>query len=99
LGGRITRATAGFPAIPTVSLGFTPLAATQLPYFSFRGTPCLMNGAVCTNTRPDPTGSTIAAYQIFLTDTRPTGSNGWAAVTVSPAGRIRVWMWDGSAWH
>jgi prepilin-type N-terminal cleavage/methylation domain-containing protein len=102
LGGNITRQVTGFPAITSMSLGFTPLAVTALPYFSSRGTPCAVSAAntnVCLNIDASGTPPVTASYQIYLTDTRPTGSNGWAAVTVSPAGRIKVWMWDGASWE
>ncbi|MBZ5627597.1 MAG: hypothetical protein LAO06_01890 [Acidobacteriia bacterium] len=99
LGGNITHATSGFPSISTMALGFTPLVATNLPYFSSRGTPCSVSGNVCLNTYTSGPFTVVASYQIFLTDSRPTGSNGWAAITVSPAGRIKVWMWDGARWQ
>jgi Tfp pilus assembly protein FimT len=99
LGGNITWATSGYPAVTSMSLGFVPLVATSLPYFSARGTPCSVSGNTCLNTYTSGPFTIIACYQTFLTDTRPTGSNGWAAVTVSPAGRVRVWMWDGTKWE
>jgi len=99
LGGRVARQTSGFPAVTSMSLGFTPLAANSIPYFSARGTPCSMNGNVCQNIFVSAGISTIAAYQIFLSDARPGGGTGWAAVTISPAGRVRVWMWDGAKWE
>jgi Tfp pilus assembly protein FimT len=100
LPGNVSRQTAGFPdsTLSTMSLGFTPLSATSNVYFSARGTPCAMSGNICLNITAGGT-PTVAAYQIFLTDTRPTGSSGWAAVTVSPAGRIKTWMWTGAAWR
>jgi Tfp pilus assembly protein FimT len=100
LPGNVTRPTSGYPdtTLSTMSLGFTPLATTLNPYFSARGTPCAMSGNVCLNITTGGT-PTIASYQIFLSDTRPTGSSGWAAVTVSPAGRVKTWMWTGAAWQ
>lgn len=101
LGGNVTRRTSGYPAISSMSLGFTPLvASTSPPYFSSRGTPCSVNNNLCLNVYTPPSGTTvIAAYGIFLTDSRPGGGSGWSAVTVSPAGRVRTWMWDGSKWE
>ncbi len=101
LSGNITRQVAGFPdsTLSTMGLGFTPLAASSDPYFSSRGTPCAVTGNICLNTFSTGGVTTIASYQIFLNDTRPVGSNGWTAITVSPAGRMKVWTWTGSAWR
>lgn len=39
-----------------------------------------------------------SGFVYYLTDTRPLGHNGWAAVSVTPAGRIKVWYWYGGNW-
>ena len=46
------------------------------------------NGGTCTN-------SGLIEY---FKDNRIGGSGGWAAISVSPAGRITRWFWNGSAW-
>lgn len=61
--------------------------------FNGRGLPCRMNGSVCSNL----VGGTPVSYVYFLTDLRPI--NGWAAVSVSPAGRVKVWYYAGTAWQ
>ena len=99
LGGNITRDYSAHPVISTMALGFTPAPATALPYFSSRGTPCAISGSVCLNSFVSSGLTIVASYQIFLTDSRPTGANGWAAVTISPAGRVKTWMWDGGKWQ
>lgn len=78
--------------------GFVPL--TVLPSFNARGLPCVGAGnapppanSVCNNNA----GAVGFAY--FLNQTRPFGQVGWAAVTVTPAGRIRVWTYDGQNWE
>ena len=73
--------------LDTTTLGFTPL--TVDPTFNPRGLPCQYSSGSCT---------TNVGFVYYFTDTRPLGNNGWAAVTISPAGRIKVWMWNGSAW-
>jgi hypothetical protein len=35
---------------------------------------------------------------VYFTDTRTVGTPGWAAVTISPAGRVASWIWNGSSW-
>jgi len=67
--------------------GDAPLRVT----WSARGLPCVSNGITCTNP-----GAAPIAYAYFLNDG---SANGWAAVTVSAAGRIKVWMWTGAAWQ
>ena len=66
-----------------------------------------MNGAISWNTRGLPcsygTGSgsaacTNAAFIWYFTFQPPWGSSRWAALSVSPAGRIKAWYWDGAQW-
>jgi Tfp pilus assembly protein FimT len=92
LGGNVKRQDTGYPDTTTMALSFTALAATSVPYFNSRGTPCVVSGSSCV------TDST-SGYQIFLTDTRVAGPNGWAAITVSPGGRTKVWLWTGNRWQ
>jgi Tfp pilus assembly protein FimT len=66
-------------------LGFDP--STADPSFNARGIPCLYSSGTC------PKG-----FVFYFTDTRPLGKNGWAAVSVSPAGRVKTWIWNGTAW-
>ena len=72
--------------VPTTSLGFT--AQTGDPSFNTSGIPCAYSGGNCTN----------AGFIYYFKDVRPLGKSGWAAVSISPAGRIKRWFWDGSNW-
>ncbi len=93
LGAPVTYVTSltGYSGAPTAldstTLGFTPQSGD--PTFNARGLPCAYSSGTCTT----PTG-----YVYYFTDTRPLGANGWAAVSISPAGRVKVWMWTGSSW-
>ena len=73
----------------SVIQGDSPLRVS----FNSRGLPCTMSGSLCKNITSS--GNPVA-YVYFLTDLRPL--NGWAAVSVSPAGRVKVWFYNGSAW-
>ncbi len=73
-------------AISTTVLGFTP--DTDDPSFNSRGLPCEYASGICT------TKGFISYYK----DNRIDGSGGWAAISVSPAGRIKRWFYNGSAW-
>ena len=73
-------------AISTAILGFT--AQTGDPSFNTRGLPCTYDSGLCTNN----------GFLYYFRDTRPGNASGWAAVSISPAGRIHKWFWNGSAW-
>ncbi len=92
LGAPVTKVTSptgtGAPtALTSATLGFTP--QTDDPSFNPRGLPCNWNGAACAGN---------VGFVYYFTDTRPLNKNGWAAVSVSPAGRVKTWFWNGSAW-
>lgn len=77
----------------------------NVPTFSSRGLPCgttTSSGSTICNYLYTGTGGIYGtsnvpvAFEIFLQNTQTTA---WEAVTVSPAGRIREWYYDGSsAW-
>jgi len=80
---------AGAPTtLDSTTLGFDP--QTSDPSFNSRGLPCKYASGTCT---------AGFGFVYYFTDTRPLGKNGWAAVSVSPAGRVKTWMWNGSAWN
>jgi prepilin-type N-terminal cleavage/methylation domain-containing protein len=59
------------------------------PYFNSRGIPCQpVAGAGCTNN-----GGFVYYYRY-----RNGGRARWAATSISPAGRIESWIWNGTAW-
>ena len=75
------------PAIDDATLTFTN-ARTEDPSFNVCGLPCTYSGGACVN----------HGYVFYFTDTRPLGKSGWAAVSITPAGRIRTWFWNGYSW-
>jgi Tfp pilus assembly protein FimT len=91
----ITPSGTGAPsALDTTTLGFSPLTyqpSSNFPGFNSRGLPCKwdVSTSVC---------STGVGYVFYFTDTRPLGKSGWAAVTISPAGRVKTWSWNGTNW-
>lgn len=58
------------------------------PTFGPRGLPCTPNAGSCPSMVP-------TSYITFLQNSDNTK---WLAVTVNPAGRIRIWQYDGSTW-
>ena len=89
LGKNVTMPTSGAPSGLTSSLGFTVQASSVVPSFNARGTPCVVRNGICGSW--DSSGVEVG----FVYYVRSTGtSTNWAAVTVSPSGRFRVWSYD-----
>jgi Tfp pilus assembly protein FimT len=74
------------PQISSTQLGFT--AVTTDPSFNSRGIPCAYSSGTCPN----------SGFVYYFSDKRPFGKSGWAAVSISPAGRIKRWFWNGTVW-
>jgi prepilin-type N-terminal cleavage/methylation domain-containing protein len=75
-------------AIPNSTLGLTASPLTSDPSFNSRGLPCAYSSGTCSGN----------AFIQYFKDNRIGGSGGWSAITVSPAGRINRWFWNGSTW-
>lgn len=58
------------------------------PTFGPRGLPCAPNGGTCPYLPP-------TSYITFVQNPQ---SGKWEAITVNPAGRIRVWSYEGTTW-
>jgi prepilin-type N-terminal cleavage/methylation domain-containing protein len=77
----------GAPAeISTTVLGYT--AQTGDISFNSRGLPCAYSSGVCTN----------YGFLYYFKDTSRAGAKGWAALSVSPAGKIKKWYWNIDTW-
>jgi Tfp pilus assembly protein FimT len=91
LGAPLTKVTTptgpGAPAALTSGeLGFTPV--TTDPSFNSRGLPCAYSAGLC------PT----SGFVYYFRDNRSMGKSGWIAVSISPAGRIKRWIYSGASW-
>ena len=89
--GTVRFSTGGFPAMSAATMGFPGALVNQQIYFNSRGLPCSMGGGgVCT---PN------VGFVFYFQDQRPLGTNGYSAVVVTPAGRIKVYSYNvGSGW-
>jgi Tfp pilus assembly protein FimT len=67
-------------------------------YFNARGLPCQYNSTNGTCSATISSGSTASSWVYYLYDSPAVGATNWAAVTITPAGRVKVWTWNGSAW-
>lgn len=81
------------PAMTGLSMWGTalnPNIGPQDPYFNSRGMPCL----------PDPLTGVCGPTTGFLYYIRysRSGTVRWAATSISPAGRIQSWFWNGTSW-
>ena len=67
-----------------------PNTSPQDPYFNSRGMPCLPNllTGVC-----GPTTGFLYYYKF-----KGGGALRWGATSISPAGRIQSWYWNGTSW-
>jgi prepilin-type N-terminal cleavage/methylation domain-containing protein len=87
----IAMVTAPFGDDPPAPLGSTELGfspQTVIPSFNARGLPCVYVSGVCTN----------HGFLYYFKDTRLQGGKGWAALSITPAGRIKKWFWNGHEW-
>lgn len=93
----ITEANA--PAVVPQSTLYTQLATTPLVSVTFnaRGLPCQYNPltGVCSTL---PAGLQVG-YVTYFATTPPRGSTIYRAVTVTPAGRVRIWANQAGAWQ
>ena len=78
------------PSDTTIRNGLDAVYA--LPEFNPRGLPCFVSAGVCTV-------NANQMYITFLRQDRSLGTPGWAAINVTPLGRVQVWTWDGSNWQ
>jgi type II secretory pathway pseudopilin PulG len=76
------------PALTNTQLGLLANPQTGDPSFNSRGLPCAYSGGACPS----------AAFIKYYKDNRIGGSGGWAAISITPAGRIKRWFWNGSSW-
>jgi type II secretory pathway pseudopilin PulG len=63
---------------------------TDDTYFNQLGIPCQYSSGACSSSQA------FAYYFIYQGSANM--STNWAAMCVSPAGRIKTWYWSGSAW-
>jgi type II secretory pathway pseudopilin PulG len=100
-------AAAGVCPAGVTGLNFTPEPAAILPVFNARGLPCVNQAGaanepvwpnnVCTSTDPGggpPNGGLPVGFLYLFQYTGMLGAN-YAAVVVTPAGRVTTWMYRG----
>jgi prepilin-type N-terminal cleavage/methylation domain-containing protein len=84
----------GNPSMPSTTLntsGWIQGTTSNAVYMNARGLPC--------DTSVNAACNTNKGYIYYLSQQRSTSTTAWVAVSVTPAGRIRVWRWTGSVWQ
>jgi Tfp pilus assembly protein FimT len=83
---------AGASDIAAGTLGFAPQPGAVR--FNGRGLPCVVNGAgVCSNF----VGANEVGF-IYYLNQNINGVQKWSAVSVTPAGQVRTWVYNSGAW-
>ena len=72
--------------LSTTVLGFTP--EESIPSFNSRGLPCAYSSGICPN----------RGFVYYFKDTSRPDGQGWAALSITPAGRIARWFWHSGQW-
>jgi prepilin-type N-terminal cleavage/methylation domain-containing protein len=103
-GGNVTISSSSIPNASNLTgqLSFTPTTgsvASAKPAFGPRGVPCYVVSSRCDNIVTVGGSTQTVSFILYQTDARTSGSNGWAALTVSPSGRTQVWMYSGTTWR
>jgi Tfp pilus assembly protein FimT len=97
----ITLQTSGFPGNATTGLtptgqAFSVVWNTGPAQFNARGLPCVTISGICRNT---DTNNIAQGFVYYLRGNRPFGAAAWAAVTVTPAGRVHSYLYSGSSYQ
>ena len=93
--------TAPSPTVDSV-LGFSPnptaasVSSVGMALFNPRGMACKFEGTQCKNIS---SGGTQTGFLYYLTSRDVLGNQHYAAVSVSPAGRIKTWKFNGTTWN
>jgi prepilin-type N-terminal cleavage/methylation domain-containing protein len=92
----ITLQTNGFPgdAYSIAAPGQTAQAQGTAVKFNSRGLPCVVTAGVCKNLN----GAQQIGFVYYIRAIPTIGTSTWAAVTVTPAGRIKAWAYSGSTY-
>ena len=102
MGSNVSIVTSGAPSGLSTNLSFsapTGILVSAKPAFGARGLPCYVSSNRCNSIYSGGAIAQTVSYITYLTDTRPIEANGWAAVAISPAGRLQVWTYNGRAWQ
>ena len=91
--------TSGYPGNATTGLSYTPqTVSTAVIKFNARGLPCVGTGGACSNIITSGGSTQQVGFVLYFKNDKTFGVSSWGAVTITPAGRIRTWFYNGSAY-
>jgi prepilin-type N-terminal cleavage/methylation domain-containing protein len=90
--------TSGNPGDATTIPNFVAEAPSVTPQFNSRGLPCVMISGICQNLNTTASPVRNVGFVIYVQNTGRFGVSQWGAVTVTPAGRIQTWVWNGGSY-
>ena len=91
--------TSGYPGDAYANVSTYAVESQTTPIkFNARGLPCVVSGTLCQNLDASSGSSIPVGFVIYVQNTGKYGSTGWGAVTISPAGRVQTWIWNGNAY-
>jgi prepilin-type N-terminal cleavage/methylation domain-containing protein len=83
----------------SIAAGFTDGSVnTSNPTFNSRGLPCLPSAAIAPATCSSPATTPVAYVTFFMQQPTNAATPQWVAVTITPAGRVQTWTYDGANW-
>ncbi len=95
----ISLVTSGFPGDASTGLSYTPqTVSTAVIKFNARGLPCVGTGGACSNIITSGGSTQQVGFVLYFKNDKTFGVSSWGAVTITPAGRIRTWFYNGSAY-
>lgn len=87
----------GHPGDATTIPNFTAQpTSTAVIRFNSRGLPCVFPSGSTNCENND--GTNQVGFVLYFKNSGSFGVPGWGAITISPAGRIRTWVWNGGSY-
>ena len=95
----ISVVSSGYPGDATSGLSYTAQnVSTAVIKFNARGLPCVGTGGACSNVVTVAGSPQQVGFVIYFKNDKSFGVSGWGAITITPAGRIRSWFYNGSSY-
>ena len=94
----VTVQNVGHPGDATTLANFAAEPAATGIEFNARGLPCVLNPPASSNCENYDTGNNQVGFVLYFKNTGAIGAPSWGAVTISPAGRMRTWIWNGTSY-
>jgi prepilin-type N-terminal cleavage/methylation domain-containing protein len=95
---KVSIQTSGNPGDATTIPNFAAESSSVDVQFNSRGLPCVMISGICQNLNTTASPVRNVGFVIYVQNTGRFGVSQWGAVTVTPAGRIQTWVWNGGSY-